>query len=103
MQPAMAKHIEQTKGICGGKPRIAGTRIRVQDIVLLTEQGNSPDEIVSGYPHLSLSAVHAALSFYHDNQDLIDQQIRESKEFVVNFKESSPGPTKLAPGDTVSS
>ncbi|MEO0014001.1 MAG: hypothetical protein RLZZ535_2390 [Cyanobacteriota bacterium] len=28
------EHIEITPGVCGGKPRIAGHRIRVQDIVI---------------------------------------------------------------------
>src|SRR5689334_7428931 len=104
MEPVVAKHIEQTEGVCGGKPRLAGTRVRVQDIVLLTEQGSSPDEIVSGYPHLTLSAVHAALSFYHDNRELIDRQITESREFVVKLKESSlSSPSRAPRGDSVSS
>ncbi|NER06071.1 MAG: DUF433 domain-containing protein, partial [Okeania sp. SIO3C4] len=29
----ISQHIEITEGICGGKPRIAGHRIKVQDIV----------------------------------------------------------------------
>ncbi len=29
---------------CGGKPHIAGTRIRVQDNVIMTEQGQSTDD-----------------------------------------------------------
>lgn len=49
------KHIESTTGVCGGRPRIAGRRIRVQDVVLWTEQGQSPDEIVS-YPITSIIA-----------------------------------------------
>jgi uncharacterized protein (DUF433 family) len=28
------EHIEVTPGVCGGKPHIAGHRIRVQDIVI---------------------------------------------------------------------
>ena len=28
------EHIEMTPGVCGGRPRIAGHRIRVQDIVI---------------------------------------------------------------------
>ncbi len=58
-------HIESTPGTCGGAPRIAGSRIRVSQIVLLTESGASPDEIVASYPHLTLADVYAALAFYH--------------------------------------
>ncbi|WP_008312135.1 DUF433 domain-containing protein [Leptolyngbya sp. PCC 6406] len=40
----IAEHIEITPGVCGGKPRIAGHRIRVQDIAAWHEQMNlSPD------------------------------------------------------------
>jgi uncharacterized protein (DUF433 family) len=44
----ITNHIEITPGVCGEKPRIAGHRIRVEDIVIWHEQkGMSPDEIVS--------------------------------------------------------
>jgi hypothetical protein len=45
-QPVTEKtHIEVTPGICGGRPRIAGHRIRVQDVVIWIEQGQSEDQI----------------------------------------------------------
>jgi len=87
MQPAIEKrHIESTPGICGGKPRIAGHRIRVQDIVLWTEQGRSADEIVSSFPQLTLADVYAALTFYHDHQAEIDADIRQDEDVVAQFK-----------------
>ena len=40
MQPTLEKrHIEVTPRVCGGRARIAWHRIRVQDVVLWTEQG----------------------------------------------------------------
>jgi uncharacterized protein (DUF433 family) len=63
--PVIAEHIEITPGTCGGKPRIAGHRIKVQDIVIWHERmGMSPDEIVSNYPSITLSDVYAALAYY---------------------------------------
>jgi uncharacterized protein (DUF433 family) len=63
------KHIEITPGVCGGKPRIAGHRIRVQEIAVWHEfQGLSPDEIVAQFPQsLSWKCCHCRLSFaiYH--------------------------------------
>lgn len=42
--PVITEHIEITPGICGGKPRIAGHMIKVQDIVIWHEKmGMSPD------------------------------------------------------------
>jgi uncharacterized protein (DUF433 family) len=79
--------------VCGGRPRIAGHRIRVQDVVLWTEQGQSPDEIVSSFPQLSLADVHAALTFYYDHRDEIDSQIRDDDAFIATTKaQLGPGP-----------
>jgi uncharacterized protein (DUF433 family) len=72
-------HIESTPGTCGGAPRIAGTRIRVSQIVLLHEAGSSPDQIVTSYPHLKLADVYAALAYYHDHREAIDAEIRQDE------------------------
>jgi len=77
--------------MCGGKPRIVGHRIRVQDIVLWTEEGRSADEIVADFPQLSLADVYAALAYYHDHREQIDQDIREDEEFFQRMK-PKPGP-----------
>ena len=87
-------HIEITPGICSGRPRIAGTRIRVSNIVLWTEQGNSPDDIASNYPHLTLSDVHAALAFYFDNREEMDKLIAEDERFVDAFRDDQQSITK---------
>lgn len=85
-------HIEITPGTCGGKPRIAGHRIRVQDILIWTEQGLSADEIVADFPQLSLADVYAALTYYHDHREQIDQDIREDEEFIERMKaQAGPG------------
>lgn len=73
-------HVVATPGTCGGAPRIAGTRIRVSQIVLMTEQGSSADEIVHSLPHLTLGQIYVALSYYHDHRSEIEQEIRETEE-----------------------
>src|SRR6185503_19397893 len=89
--PAIASHIEITPGTCGGKPRIAGHRIRVQDIVVWHEmQGQTPEEIVADYPQLSLADVHAALAYYRDHRDDIRRQMREGEAFVEQMQTQSP-------------
>ena len=80
MEPT--KHIEITPGVCSGRPRIGGTRIRVENVVRWTEQGMLPDEIVASYPQLTPADVHAALAFYFDNRDEIEKQMREDSEFI---------------------
>ena len=90
MERTLSSHIERTPGIRSGKPRIAGTRICVSDVVIWSEQGRSPDEIVSDYPHLTLADVHAALAYYFDHQDEVDRQIRESEELAEAMKTRRP-------------
>ena len=74
----VSTHIESTPGVAGGKPRVAGHRITIQNIVIWHERmGLSADEIVSQHPQISLSDVYAALAYYHDHRDEIRQEIDE--------------------------
>ena len=85
--PIINSHIEITPGVCGGKPRIAGHRISVQDIVIWHEKmGMSPDEIVYHHPTISLSDVYAALTYYHDHLDEIRQEIENSEKIVQEIQ-----------------
>jgi uncharacterized protein (DUF433 family) len=96
-------HVEITPGACSGQPRVAGTRIRVANIVLWTEQGQSPDEIVAGYPQLTLADVHAALAFYFDNREVMDKQIAADEAFVAGLRKTNLSSTdKVAGADSVS-
>ncbi|HLO84366.1 MAG TPA: DUF433 domain-containing protein [Nostocaceae cyanobacterium] len=91
MELVITEHIEITPGICGGKPRISGHRIKVQDIVIWHERlGLSPDEIVSQYPSISLADVYAALAYYHDHLEEIRRQIREDEEFIEQLQVQTP-------------
>lgn len=83
-------HIEVTPGVCGGRPRIRGHRIRVQDVVVWHEKpGMSPDEIVTAYPQITLSDVYAALAYYHDHLAEIQQHVRDDDELVNRMRASS--------------
>jgi uncharacterized protein (DUF433 family) len=84
--PVITEHIEITPDTCGGKPRIAGHRIKVQDIVIWHEKmGMSPDEIVSSYSTINLSDVYAALAYYHDHLEEIRQHIKEDEEYIKEY------------------
>jgi uncharacterized protein (DUF433 family) len=91
MESVISEHIEITPGVCGGKPRIAGHRIKVQDVVIWHERlGLSPDEIVSQYPTITLADVYAALAYYHDHLQEIRQQIREGEAFAKELQAKTP-------------
>jgi uncharacterized protein (DUF433 family) len=84
-------HIETTPGVCGGKPRLTGTRIRVQDVVIWHERMNlSADEIASKHPQASLAAIYAALAYYHDNREQIDQEMRRGGEVIEELRRAYP-------------
>jgi uncharacterized protein (DUF433 family) len=86
----IASHIEVTPGIAGGKPRIAGHRITVQNIAIWHERlGLSADEIATEYD-LSLADVYAALAYYHDHREEIDRSIREDEEFIAELRRRTP-------------
>ncbi len=94
MRTLAKEHIKITPGVNGGKPRIAGHRIRVMDIVLWHNKcGWSPDEIVSQFPQLTLADVYAALTYYWDHKKEIEVEIRRSEE--VEAKAHSRHPSKL--------
>lgn len=86
----VTQHIVATPGVLGGKPRIAGHRISVQDVAIWHERmGKSVDEIATEYG-LTLGEVYAALSYYHDHREAIDTSIRDGAAFVAELRQRSP-------------
>lgn len=87
---SIRNHIETTPEICGGKPRIAGSRITVQNIALWHERGAmSADEIVATYPQLGLADVYAALAYYWDHRDEIRAQMDADEKYADSLREKS--------------
>jgi len=87
MAPVITKHIESVPGKCGGKPCVAGTRIRVWDVYVHHElQGESADEVIAAFPSLTLANVHAALAYYFDHKAEIDAEMKEADEYVEAMK-----------------
>ncbi len=86
--------IEITHEIAGGKPRIAGHRITVQNVAIWHEwMGRTADEIATEYD-LTLADVYAALAYYYAHQEEIDRSIRESERFAEALRARIP--SKLA-------
>lgn len=80
------RHIVATPGTCGGRPRIAGRRITVEDIAVWhVHMGMSEEEIAAEYD-LDLADIHAALTYYFDHRDDIECRMREEEAFVESIK-----------------
>ncbi len=102
--------MESRPAVWGGKPCIAGTRIRVQDIYVWHElQSRSPEEIVSDFPQLTLADVHAALAYYFDHREEIQREMKAADELAARMQaEAGPGlldraRARKTDGDSVSS
>jgi uncharacterized protein (DUF433 family) len=95
MSQIMTAHVVSKPDICGGKPCIAGTRIRVQDVYVWHElQGLSADEIVSRFEHLTMADVYAALSYYWGHREEMQRQMRQETEFVEQMRQKNTSPLK---------
>ncbi len=85
------RHIATIPGVCGGKPCVKGTRIRVWDIHVWHDlHGMTPEEIVAEFPQITIADVHAALMYYHDNRELLEKQDRQAQKLVDELKERYP-------------
>jgi uncharacterized protein (DUF433 family) len=49
--------------VCAGRPVIAGTRVRVSDVLDMLAGGASTAEIVADFPYLNEDDVRAALAY----------------------------------------
>jgi len=91
IEDVLVQHIETTPGVLGGKPRLAGHRIRVMDVVVWHEKrGLSPDEIAELYPSITLADVHAALAYYFDHWEENEAELQRETNIVAAMKVQYP-------------
>jgi uncharacterized protein (DUF433 family) len=79
--------IVRSPNIRGGRPRIAGTGITVENIVRWYRMGLMPEEIVLDHPHVPLAGVYAALAYYHANREAIDRAIEEEDALYYQLEQ----------------
>jgi uncharacterized protein (DUF433 family) len=97
--PSLSPHLEATPGVAGGKPRIAGRRITVHDIVTWHEfLGKSFDEIAAEYD-LTLAEIRAALAYYFANREEVDVAMQESASFAESLRERTPSKLRQKLGE----
>ncbi|MFN7925905.1 MAG: DUF433 domain-containing protein [Bryobacteraceae bacterium] len=61
-----------------GKAWIGGTKVKVIEVVMdKIAYGWSPEEMHFQHPNLSLAQIHAALTYYYENQARLDAAIQE--------------------------
>jgi uncharacterized protein (DUF433 family) len=65
-------HIVRRVGAGGDTAVLAGTNIGVWFIVRQLRTGDTPEDVVTALPHLTLAGIYAAMSYYHDHRAEID-------------------------------
>jgi uncharacterized protein (DUF433 family) len=82
-------YLEASPDVAGGKPRIAGRRITVQNIVVWhIHLGRSVDEIAQEYD-LNLAQIYAALTYYFDHQQEIEASLQNEQAAVNHLRKHS--------------
>jgi uncharacterized protein (DUF433 family) len=95
VSPRWPDLIVKTPDTCGGRARIAGTRIAVQTVATWVESmGMTPAQVVAEYPHLSPAQVYAALAYYWSHLDEMAAD-RAAADAVVAEMQARAGPSKL--------
>ncbi len=56
-------YIHQNSKILSGKPVFIGTRISVELVLEEMAAGDSPEQILKSYPHLTVEHIRAALTY----------------------------------------
>ena len=92
MSTEIASLLVRSPDICGGRLRVEGTRITVNQMAVWYKEGSSPEEIADQYPHLTLAQVYTALAYYHANREEVDADLAaERAEAEQLEQEYQPG------------
>ena len=90
MKSRISAHLESTPDVCGGKPRISGTRITVKDVVLMHLKAGRTLAEIAGIYDLPMSALHEAMAYYYDHRQEIEALIEEDEAYVEALRKQNP-------------
>ncbi len=65
--------------VCGGRLRIDGTRVTVNQIAAMYKQGYTAEDIADQYTHLTMAQVYTALAHYHANREEVEADLSAEK------------------------
>ncbi len=94
MEALLTQHLDSAPGMRGGKVCLAGSRISVDDVVLLHLRLNQPLEEIAGTYDLPLAALHAGMAYYYEHQAEVDRAIEEDKAFAEAFERRNVSPLR---------
>jgi len=68
-------HVARIENVRGGVPIIRGTRVPVRLIAQMYRTGDTVEDMLQAYPHLSAAAIYDAISYYLDHVPEMEQEI----------------------------
>jgi uncharacterized protein (DUF433 family) len=77
----------------GGTIRVTGSRVSLDSIIWEYQQGASAEQIHDSLPSLKLADMHAAISYYLNHREEVDEYLRQQAlkaEAVRQRIESAP-------------
>jgi uncharacterized protein (DUF433 family) len=75
----------------GQVPLIAGTRVKVIELVLdHLAYGWSPEELHFQHPHLTMGQIHSALAYYWDHKAELDRDMERRLQLVDQLQQTAP-------------
>jgi uncharacterized protein (DUF433 family) len=68
-------------------PIIEGTSMKIVELMTSVKAyGWSPEELLENYPHLTLSKIYSALSYYWDNKEEIDAEMEQRYQYAEKLR-----------------
>jgi uncharacterized protein (DUF433 family) len=85
------ERIVRRPNVMGGSPTIAGTRVRVSDVVRMHRRTRSHAAVKRALPHLTVAQIEAALAYYKDKtaRRLIDDEIKSERDMAAKWRPAS--------------
>lgn len=69
-----------------GTVRVHGTRLTLDTVLGAYERGDTPAEIVEGFPSLSLADVHAIIAYYLRHREEVDAYLAEGEAKAAQIR-----------------
>jgi uncharacterized protein (DUF433 family) len=83
----LTDHIVRDQEICGGEPRIRGTRITVRAIVESIRLYHAKEPLLQAFPDLTPEDLDAALVYYVEHPTEIEGYIQEHVDAERNLRD----------------
>lgn len=69
-----------------GTIRIANTRITLESIIYAYQRGDTPEQIVEGFPPLNLADVFAVIAYYLSQRDEVEGYLQRQERSAAEIR-----------------